>query len=350
MSDPIYTPQHLAQEMAQAVTRSRVGTVVDIAVGGGELLRAAEARWPSSTLYGLDIDSSAIRRLKRRHRNWILRTGDLLSPSSFRPLWPKTDALLLNPPFSCRGGTRVAVDLAGETCFVSLALACLIRGLSLLKQHGEGVALMPAGSLHSEKDRTAWLQLKEIWNVTVVRECDRNTFHSFYPSTVLLHFCRRAGTLTQSTPAAEQKTLGFVRIVRGKVQMHAACADGTPSVSVLHTTDLPALINSPKARSRGGNGTVQGSCVLLPRVGKPDSRKLLLHHFDHPVRLSDCLFALTCSSPSETSALFQHMQSEWHRLESRYIGTGARFLTQNRLTDFLNELEYEANTVQNICS
>ena len=350
MSDPIYTPPQIAKAMAHAIARESPSVIVDIAVGGGELLRAAETRWPKSRFYGLDVDAAAIRRLRRRHVSWNLQKGDLLALPFLRRALPKADVILLNPPFSCRGASRTAAEIDGQSFRVSLALACLIRALAALKRDGEIAALMPAGSLHSEKDNAAWIKIRTCWEVIVVRECDRNTFQSFYPSTVLLHLQRRSAPVPTQGGGVVQSSNKQAILMRGKVQMHTVGREPSASVPLLHTTDLLTLQGyTPEVRVKLGHGMIQGSCILLPRVGSPDLRKFVQAEFSSPIRLSDCLFALRSATPKQTGALYEELKARWSDVANLYVGTGAKFITKQRLAKLLQELEYDTVTVQNMC-
>ena len=244
----------------------------------------------------------------------------------------------------------MVINVAGAEHTVSRALACLVAGMSFLEARGQIVALLPAGCLHSEKDAAVWTTLRRKWNVSLVRECQRNTFDSFYPSTVLLHLYRRSDIVVPEAEAIKAPLRGTVLLVRGKVQMHSVIPNGSGLAPVLHTTDLsPGPRGKPEATFKEvGNGTVEGLCIVLPRVGCPDMKKLVLRRFAEATRLSDCLFGLQCADDCETELLFQAMRSEWSVLCKLYVGTGATFLTLQRLTGFLMRLDYKTEAVQNI--
>ena len=80
--------------------------------------------------------------------------------------------------------------------------------------------------------------------------------------------------------------------------------------------------------------------VLLPRVGQPKRSKVVQYPNSDALVLSDCVIALMCSSPDEAELLWSDLQSNWSLLEREYVGSGARYITNRRLSDLLTRLGY----------
>ena len=110
-----YTPSALATSLVQATSEVRPKLVADLAAGNGNLLLAAEQVWPNARFVATDIDPRAVRRLGRLRPSWTVGRCDLRSVPSRRSclalknMRKSACLLLLNPPFSCRGGTRFPV-------------------------------------------------------------------------------------------------------------------------------------------------------------------------------------------------------------------------------------------------
>ena len=112
--DQIYTPPYLAALMAKASrarpSQSEEFIVADFAAGSGELLLAAASVWPTATMVATDIDSRAVCNVRKISNSWRTGVCDFLNPRSrrsspvLRSLKRRTNLVLLNPPFSCRGG------------------------------------------------------------------------------------------------------------------------------------------------------------------------------------------------------------------------------------------------------
>jgi methylase of polypeptide subunit release factors len=92
-----FTPEPLAQYLAELLAKSKPETVLDPAVGGGRLLRALPR---GITRFGIDVDPLAIEMARASlPANVELAEGDFLNDAA----WPLTeqsfDAIVANPPY-----------------------------------------------------------------------------------------------------------------------------------------------------------------------------------------------------------------------------------------------------------
>jgi methylase of polypeptide subunit release factors len=92
-----FTPEPLAEYLANLLIKSTPETVLDPAVGGGRLLRALPA---SVRRFGLDVDPVAVELARRSLPAHVeLAQGDFLDAAA----WPLTeerfDAIIANPPY-----------------------------------------------------------------------------------------------------------------------------------------------------------------------------------------------------------------------------------------------------------
>jgi hypothetical protein len=124
----------------------------------GDLLIEAERMWPKAKFVATDIDSSAIRRLSRLKPSWTAGRCDLRYSRSRNSCFALQQArgrvslLLLNPPFSCRGGTKFPAETETGILFASAAMSFVVIASNYVAKKGEIVAILPFGCLYSAKD------------------------------------------------------------------------------------------------------------------------------------------------------------------------------------------------------
>ena len=358
--DRIYTPPYLAASMAKAACTQPSAdaefVVADFTAGAGELLNAAQTVWPTATIVATDIDSRAVRALRKKRDGWRTGVCDFLNPRSrhnsplLRTLIGNTNLVLLNPPFSCRGGTRVSAKIDGVTLKCSTGLAFVVNSVDYLIEGGELIAVLPEGSLTSEKDAATWDLLHSMGDIQVLRANGTRTFPRTVVRSVVVRFQKQSSHIAivePSTPksqdAASQKLYPRVRIVRGTTMVHEidwSLEDGD-SVAFLHSTHLQNFtIPSHLMVRRSLGRCAVGPMVLLPRVGQPKQSKVAQYLGRKRFMLSDCVIALTCHSSEAAELLWNDLQANWSLLEQEYVGSGARYITNRRLSEFLLRLGY----------
>ncbi len=348
--DAIYTPGTLATKMVKLVSQEP-RCVADFTCGDGGLLRAAAKRWPSANFVATDISRSALKCVSTLE--FVNNTGrcDFLSGRSkgqckaLRDIKGKVDVVLLNPPFTCRGGTRLFVGSESFDVWCSTAMAFLLNSLEYIGPGGEVVAILPAGSMNSEKDRDAWCLLRNICQIEIVSEHDHKTFGSCDPTTRIVHIkkgeanptAKETGNITQEKH--RKRTAGIeVTLYRGRVQMHSVAPGKVP---LAHSTDLrdhQLVLNGHRTNSC--DLSIKGLFIALPRVGAPAKEKIALYDAKRKVALSDCILALTCDEDLHTIRLHKALVRNWPLLKSLYAGTGAKYLTVANLAHVLRKLGY----------
>ena len=358
--DRIYTPPHLAALMAEA-SRARPGRnedfiVADFAVGSGELLLAAATIWPGATMVATDIDCQAVRNLRKRSDGWRTGVCDFTNARSrqsspvLRSLNGRTNLVLLNPPFSCRGGKRVSARVGGITSECSPGLAFVVNSIDYLTEGGELIAVLPQGSLTSERDAGTWGLLRTMGDTEVLKNNGFGTFACAAVRTAVIRFQKRhsrekaeASPVLNTCSASRQNCLPPVHIVRGTTQMNEiqrgeGCTD---SIAFIHSTHLQDFTVSSHDRVCGRLGRCAvGPMVLLPRVGQPKRSKVAKYPDPDVFMLSDCVIALMCHNAESAELLWKDLQCNWSLLEQEYVGSGARYITNRRLSDLLTRLGY----------
>ena len=358
--DRIYTPPYLAALMAKGSrarpSQSEEFVVADFAAGSGELLLAAVAVWPKATMVATDIDSQAVRNLRTISDSWRTGVCDFLNPRSqqsshiLRSLKGRINLVLLNPPFSCRGGKRVSATIGGVSLKCSVGLAFVVNSIDYLTESGELIAVLPEGSLTSEKDATTWTLLRKMGDTEILKTNGLRTFARAAVRTAVVRFQKRHSCVeTEPSPVLNTRSASChdlhppVRIVRGTTQMsEIQRGEGyTDSIAFIHSTHLQdfAVSSHYEVRSPRRRCAV-GPMVLLPRVGQPKRSKVARYLDSSIFMLSDCVIALMCHSSEAADLLWNDLQANWSLLEQEYVGSGARYITNRRLSDLLLRIGY----------
>jgi type I restriction-modification system DNA methylase subunit len=191
--DDHYTPIELARIAIGHVALCDPAIVADMAAGEGSLLLEAARRWPTARIVATDIDRRTVSQLARMNRrNWKVGRCDFLGNRSrsasriLRKIEGNLNLLLMNPPFSCRGGSYRLVDTQDGPVRASLAMAFLLLGLRYLSSRGQAVAILPVGCLHNRKDELAWQYIRKRFAVRELARWDNNTFPGCAASSVLV--------------------------------------------------------------------------------------------------------------------------------------------------------------------
>lgn len=342
-NDAYYTPAALADAVVRAATVSP-NSVLDPAVGDGSLLRAAVERWPSIRAIGLDIDSQQLRRTRIRNPDWDLGRVDIFSDRSRRAssLWRSAEAdldlILLNPPFSYRGGHSEATEYEGSRFNLTPASASVAVALSRLRPDGELLALLPAGVLSLERDDNFWRSVSESRAVDTVAEFSSTAFPGTRTKSVLVAVRAQAEPRRGELLAFPVRAHFCVELVRGRVPVHrvGSAAGSGVRAQFLHTRDLSSLpsVTSPVVTADGTLAT-PGPLLVLPRVGRVLASHLKIVASGEPVVLSDCVLALRAADAGMLIDLQRQLLEEVHQLQELYRGSCAPYVTLRRLSDFL---------------
>jgi len=357
--DCYYTSPELAQELIWAVGKDRtVARVADFAAGRGELLRAAQGRWPRAAIFALDLDGRAVARLRRENPKWRVARCDFLDPISrertsiLAGLEGQVSLVVLNPPFSYRGGRRYPGSIDGTPVTCGPAMAFLLASLPYLRRDGDLLAVLPAGLLKTEKDEEARRLLRHRYDLEVVATNGRSAFQGCYPGTVLVHVRplregRALGQMVGSPKTACRWRRGHIVVRRGTVQMHSLCEDlPKKSLPLVHSTELSdGKANTGRRGGPDGRSVVRGPAVLLPRVGRPSKDKISLYLSRSPVVISDCVFALLCEDSEHARAVQKAFTNRWPTVEQEYGGTCAPYLTVRSLVGLCGHFGFRAKSV-----
>jgi predicted RNA methylase len=339
--DAHYTPPDMAKELLSHVDWIPAGSIADFAVGGGELLIHAARRWPLRQIVACDISQKAVSAISHGQEAWSVGRCDFLSPRSrtasrvVRAEKGKVALCLANPPFSYRGSKRWSVNAAdGATALCSPAVAFLLTAVEYLRPSGRLLAIVPSNSIRSQKDEGAIDLLCRAGELTILDHYPRGSFPSCTSQTLSLRFRLEKDPVQQSVRSDSERTTRFdVKLVRGCTPMHRVNPLQAGLVPVVHTSNLNNhCVYSPTCGVATSTRLVMGPAVLLPRVGRPTSGKIALYTSSNAIALSDCVFAIACSSQANALHILNSLIDNWDIFSGSYHGTCAPYLTTDDLT------------------
>lgn len=349
--DDHYTPIELARIAVNHVRLRHPGIIADVAAGEGSLLLEAIRRWPSARVVATDINRAIVNRLQTAgNKQWSVGRCDFMAAKSraasniLRAVRGKVGLLLLNPPFSCRGGSYRVVNSRDDTIRASVAMAFLLIGLEYLSPRGQAMAILPAGSLHNKKDKLAWRYIRTRFSVRELAHWDKTAFPGCAASSVLVKLTphnskefeepsrkRRSGN---RNPKARASAF----IVRGTCPVHEI-PEGARGPTLVHYTDLRnATVTLNGHRGHGDYRCVAGPAVLLPRVGRITPHKVALLTSARRVMISDCVIGLKTESVEAAHLVRKLLVDHFEVLAKCYVGTGAPHITLERLREAMRRV------------
>ena len=359
--DQYYTPAELARKMVCAIKKKQRGYIADFACGKGQLLSAARERWPKGKIIATDICRDTISALRRREPDWKIGLCDFLSASSrnrcmaLNDLKGKVSLALLNPPFSNRGIPPVKTIHGKQIIHSSIALAFVLNAIQYLSKKGQIVTILPYGCLKNEKDNLAWLHLQREGRIDIIRSNGDRTFPGCSARTVIVKFTKgkiargnskKYGKYKRPIKIKINKKLFNMKInlIRGKIPMCSIDGNNVPmkSIPLIHSTELQdgKVIESKHLTDLSSN-KICGPAILLPRVGKPQKRKLVLYNIKKPIVLSDCVMAIQFFNTRNAKKAYNLLMQYWSLVEEQYSGTCARHITLKGLSELLKTLGFQ---------
>jgi N-6 DNA Methylase len=338
--DKFYTPSNVAAQLANAIDLSSVSGIVDSNCGAGSLLEAATRVYPSADCLGIDSDEDALLRLARTRPGWKLVHGDALDESAWE-IFPefKPDVAVLNPPYSMRTARGIQVTVDGVDFRVSTAMAHVITTLGHSNPK-RVVAILPESWAHSQIDSKGRKAIERRYSIEVIQKLTNTTFEGARANALLVLMkrqsdnLRRVLTLPRGLP-------DHLSLVRGGLPVFEAVTSRA-GIPYLHSTDIAPLVRDGCAPRRTvariGRGTVAGRVILLPRVGFPKRELVKSVYLMKTVQLSDCVIAIKSTKREDLDALERAVCENWDSFLQNYRGTGARFITTQRLEAWLSEV------------
>lgn len=344
-ADKYYTPPEVASRaLERAQLTSKPIICADTACGSGSLLTAAEDVLQAKYCLGIDNDPEVIRRLRRERPDWRLYVGDFLKrhrapPTDFPGATYGVDLLVLNPPFSLGPRKHVSVQYLGHSVKCSVAMAHILRSLELFRPNHGAIAVVPESLLYSNTDQHARELLGQKFSLSELFQLSIYTFKGARVNSSFVQFGIPSGKPNVLANAQMSSDPIPATVVRGGLQMHTfkPIASG---VRVVHSTALKSIANDgisavQERTSVRAKGRVSGWMLLLPRVGVPREDAFRAFYSKHELQLSDCVIGMQFSTKGAALGAERRIRENWQLLVSLYRGTGARYITIDRLMDWL---------------
>lgn len=337
--DEFYTSTALASRLISYIpTNVKIKSVADFCIGGGELLIAALKRWKELDCYGVDISNNAINNLQAIYPKWHLEvfdfTGDVTEGSFLQN--KRFDLILLNPPFTCKGSIVNEIYYKGVAYHASTAMLFLVNALKYINKQGGMYAIIPMGTLYSQKDRKLWNAIYEDYLVTLLQENDISYFKDCSPSIAIISI--KPGKTISKLGALDDVVITNspkVQLIRGKLSMFKVNKMDN-GFQLIHTTLMKNnIIIDGNIRTMHSESTVQGPAVLIPRVGNPNSGKICVINEGNTYVLSDCVIGLKTNSINDAKQLMGMIIDDWDNFKKLYKGTGAKYITMERIRHYL---------------
>lgn len=345
--DRYYTPEDVAlSALKQVDLPFQPESCADSSCGNGRLLDAANHVFGEISCIGVDRDRNAIRALKKKRPSWVLSTGDLLSRRSYlsgfgKVIPGKVDLLVLNPPFSQVSQKHIQIEYNKKNFRGSIAMACLTKSLELFRPTLGAVLIAPESLLYSEIDTIGRQSLSLSYSLRKVADLKCSTFKGARANACVVELLRGSDNSQEAV-----LDLSFceikVDILRGSLPVHLMTKSSSGTI-FLHSTNIRQVVGSGNVSSldRTSNtakGIIRGWCILIPRVGMPDSKSVKTVYFEHDIQLSDCVIALCSRTKFSSLQIEKRIQEHWMEFRELYKGTGARYVTVAHLTKWLSRL------------
>lgn len=342
--DQYYTPVDLAERVLRNEITQRPSVCVDTTCGEGNLLRAASAVFDDVSCVGIDRDRKAINSLRANYPDWALSVGNLLASRSYQrtnvaSAQISADLLYLNPPFSLGKSKYIETLYQGTTVRSSVAMAHILKSLELFAPSQGAIVIIPESVLYSQTDAEARQRLGYSYTTEKVAELNNSTFKGARANTTIIKLIPGARINNQSSKSKALKPKFEVILSRGGLQVHDFFNDHC-GIPFIHSTSLRSIVEFGVIDSLGRtkvkrSGQVNKWVLLLPRVGMPKIEFTQAIFLRSKVQLSDCLFAIRFKTRMEAESIENVFKQNWESFESLYRGTGARYLTIKRLSEWL---------------
>lgn len=340
--DSFYTPPPLADDLLSRVVGDP-RTAIDFCVGDGGLLKAANQRFPSIACYGVDISEDVIAKLQKCQPEWNLACCDFKEQEALAAIpflqGQTFDLIVLNPPFTCRGSSINKVFIGEVEYHVSTAMSFLVGALPYLSDTGAIYAILPITCAYSQKDRQCWQYLQENYHACVLAEIHKASFQGrCAPNIALVYLGRRPYPLNNVGIEQNERQLGFKLrgISRGRLGVYEmkAIEAGEDRLPFIHTTNMRnGKLEDVGYTRRGVKESAKGYGVLIPRVCNPNVEKVVVLEKEECI-LSDCVVLLQTRTKKEAVQLKRHLVDNWEEFKKNYVGTGARYVTMERLSAY----------------
>ncbi|WP_167343335.1 N-6 DNA methylase [Rhodococcus erythropolis] len=357
--DQYYTPEWLAKTIAELVPDGLSGPVFDPSAGEGALLRFVDQRFGGDvSIIGADINPKSVQLMTKEFPEWIVGRADALNVRSRNAssVWrrvreERVGIVVLNPPFSYRGGSGIWVEYKNFRGRLSPAAAFVALMLTEVDPVHGVLAVLPKGVINGIRCQDFWREVREDFNFELQQDLYSGTFAGARANASVV-FIRpkediggRSIAKNDSTSVPpKRRGCKCVEIIRGRVPRHLRWPESECTETYLHTTNFDDA-TSFSDRLAPARLASHGASIILSRVGNPKPVKLSMSPSGSYV-LSDCLYALRPVAVEGLTRLHDSILSNSSTLANSYFGTGAPHLPLPHLVKFLREIGFVPHHVR----
>ncbi|WNC95232.1 hypothetical protein RI103_38775 (plasmid) [Paraburkholderia sp. FT54] len=231
------------------------------------------------------------------------------------------------------------ISYHGQTIRGSLAMAHVLATL----QHSNPtriVAILPESVMFSELDKPGRAILDALYHVEIEEQFKNSTFRGARVNSVLVAMDRLKTPRIKSLSSNAETLHSKIKIIRGGLPCFEA-TETRKGLHFVHSTDIRRLVHGyPLSKlikvSPFSRGVTSGHMVLLPRVGIPKEESIDAWYSERPIQLSDCVLALQFASADAAEEGADSMRQNYQSLAQLYRGTGARYVTLERLSTWID--------------
>jgi hypothetical protein len=129
----------------------------------------------------------------------------------------------------------------------------------------------------------------------------------------------------------------YLQIQRGGIGMHNIQVCKKHSVSLVHSTNIrDNKIIGLEHKVENTISYIKGPALLIHRVGQPNIKKICIISSKEEYALSDCVIGIKTRTLKECQQLKKMIIDHWNDFSNLYKGTGAKYITIERLKFFLS--------------
>lgn len=200
-----FTPQKYSQYLIDELSYLNPHRVIDLAIGGGSLLKEAIVKWENAKYFGNDIDKICCNQITAAYSNIQCFNYDIFKYSAIEKLIPKTrpiDLCLGNPPFDLikqDSDTKKILELFHlENIYTSnkipAELIFILQCLRIVSEHGTIALILPDGFFVNSYLKRFREFLVENYNIQKILELPDNIFERTKAKTHILIFKKELPT------------------------------------------------------------------------------------------------------------------------------------------------------------
>jgi tRNA1(Val) A37 N6-methylase TrmN6 len=338
--DSHYTPTELADRLVSFIVKENVCLIADFCVGEGELLRAAKKKWNTAKFFGNDISGEAIQLLKKNYPDWTLEKCDFLNQKARNEklfFKSKFDVILLNPPFTCKGSTIHTINFDDLEFHTSTAMFFLVEAIKYLQEDGVLYAILPQSIAYSNKDEKIRAYLRKKYNFKIIEELKNQGFKKCTPNIILASINDVQSIDFDNAFKQINTGIKHLQIQRGSIGMYNIQECNKHPVSLVHSTNIrDNKIVDLEYKVRNTISYIRGPALLIHRVGQPNIKKVCIISSKEAYALSDCVIGIKTETMKDCKKLKEMITDYWNDFKNLYKGTGAKYITIERLKYFLN--------------